>query len=220
MAQSQNLQNAIANQDDRGLRRAMAVLNDILGREPSKLNTRLVSAAGALRLVPLETAMSVAADELLRGGLTETPRSQLPLLTKGASAIASIRSSLGRSVETHNIFQEIDDELRLIELRIQQGAEEVRLNCQWVIAESRQLAAAQPAGDWSGRLDELCAALEAALEAENEHRLRLAFGKLRSFTILRFRQVDRDLLGLCDSLKSVGEQATQVLSILQERADV
>ncbi len=211
---SAELQAAIEHADVERLRVATGRIKDVLGRELSRINTRLVSAAGALRLPALVSAMTTLHDNLARLSLAGQAQHRLSSFAKDVIDLARLSARLSAMIDEHDRWQAVDDELRRIEAQLEQNM--VELHDAWHDLEPMVRALCQErSADWSTRLQALGADLAAALADGNPLKVKRHFRGYRSKAGLRFNQVDRDLLTLCEDLQKVGEPLDSVLSMLE-----
>lgn len=194
------------------LQTACRRLQRILAREPSRNNTRLVAAASALRLDALIRAMFTIRDGLARPGFDVVALQQFE---EGLVALTSLSDRLTVLVHEHTCWQEIDDELRRIEANLVQDMMELKLAWPDLKTMSQSLYGTVEA-DWAISLIQVGAQLESALAtAEPPVKLKRYFRSYRSQTSRRFRQVDDDLLALCQDLQKIGEPLNLLLRIVQ-----
>jgi hypothetical protein len=184
------------------------MLYRVLNRQPSRINAQLVTTATALRLDNLEQAMIT-----INKNLTETEVSFENLtgeVKEGVEALGGLDDRLNELVREHNAWQEIDDELRRVEASLALGIEE--LEDAWFDLEpmARDLTDGKTE-EWAVKLNEVIDALGQALSEQVVVTVRRLFRRLRSQAGRRFRQVDLELLTLCQELQRIGEQLDLIL---------
>ena len=195
------------------LTRAMTLLKDVLGRELSRINTRLVDTASALRLQSLIAALAVVRDALVQHALGPDAQSRFVAFAHGLDALVQLNGSLADVVETHNAFQEVDDELRRIEALLEHDASELAYAWQSLSPMVQRLCAQREA-TWAVRLAALSADLDATLAQPDTQRAIRLFRACRSQASRGFNQLDRDLLGICEELRQIGGPLAAVLKML------
>jgi hypothetical protein len=211
---SADLQAAIEGTDVERLRVATGRIKDVLGRELSRVNTRLVSAAGALRLPALVSAMTTLHETLARLSLAGPAQHRLSAFGQDVADLARLSTRLTALIDEHDRWQAVDDELRRVEVLLEQNM--VELHDAWCDLEPMVRALCrESAADWSLRLQAIGADLAAALADGNPLKVKRHFRGYRSKASLRFNQVDRDLLTLCEDLQKVGEPLDSVLHMLE-----
>ena len=196
------LQVAIESRDPEDLKNALGHLKEVLGRAPSRINTRLLAAASALRLSDLVMAMRTVCDELADLNFDQVALRQFQAL-KGVEALAGLDDRLKISIVSHNAFQEIDDELRRVEALLDLDISELEYTWQDLNPMVQKLCAGSDAG-WALRLNAISAQMDSALATKNPSKVMRLFRSFRSQALRRFNQVDRDLLSLCEELKISG----------------
>ncbi|NJN55124.1 MAG: hypothetical protein HC804_10405 [Anaerolineae bacterium] len=128
----------------------------------------------------------------------------------GVAALGGLDKRLNELVREHNAWQEIDDELRRVEASLSQSIDE--LDDAWFDLEpmARDLAANQQA-EWATELNEVVDKLDEALQEKVVVTVRRLFRRFQSQIRRRFRQVDLELLTLCQDLQRVGESLDLLL---------
>jgi hypothetical protein len=207
------LRASISSRDRPQLKRAMTHLKDLLGREPSRINTRLVSAASALRLSSLAAAMATIADTLARIQFEREATQQYQAFEIGVAALARLADQLTRAIAYHNAFQEIDDELRRVEVLLDQDAHELTYAWQYLKPMIQELCDSSQAS-WVAKLNAIGAELEHSIVSKNPRTIKPLFRSYRSQASRSFNQVDRDLLALCEELQKVGEPLAVLLKLI------
>jgi hypothetical protein len=210
---AEELRTSIKIHDRPQLKLAITHLKDLLGREPSRINTRLVSAASALRLLGLVTAMTTVAQTLARLGLERAATHQFEAFEIGVTALSRMADQLTTAIAYHNAFQEIDDELRRVEVLLDQDARELTYAWQYLKPMIQQLCHSSQAG-WAIKLNAMGLELERSFATKNLRTIKPLFRSYRSQASRSFNQVDRDLLTLCEELQKVGEPLAILLKLI------
>jgi hypothetical protein len=207
------LRTSIKNQDRRLLKSAIIHFKDLLGREPSRINTRLVSAAGALRLSKLVTAMTIVAHTVARLRLTQVATDQFASFETGVTALAALADQVASAIACHNAFQEIDDDLRRVEVLLDQDVRELTYTWQYLKPMIQKLCDSSHAS-WAVKLNTMGAELERSFVTKDLRTIKPLFRSYRSQASRSFNQVDRDLLTLCEELQKVGEPLATLLKLI------
>jgi hypothetical protein len=207
------LRTSINNRDRRQLKLAVTHLKDLLGREPSRINTRLVSAASALRLSTLVTAITTVGHHLMRLRLEEQALRQFEEFEQGVQALAGLADRLTTAIAYHNAFQEIDDELRRVEVLLDQDARELMYAWQYLKPMMQKLCDNSQAR-WAAKLSAMSTELERTFATKNLRTIKPLFRSYRSQASRSFNHVDRDLLALCEELQKVGEPLAILLKLI------
>lgn len=190
------------------LKRGTNLLYRVLNRTPSRINAQLVSTATALRLDALEQAMQTINTNLSASDLGLD--SVVEEIANGVAALGGLDERLTVLVKEHNAWQEIDDELRRVEASLSQSIDE--LDDAWFDLEpmARDLTAGQNA-EWATELNDVVDKLDEALRDKVVVTVRRLFRRFQSQIRRRFRQVDLELLTLCQDLQRVGESLDLLL---------
>ncbi|GIK58751.1 MAG: hypothetical protein HND44_13445 [Chloroflexi bacterium] len=205
---SDNIRVGVEQFDLDELKRGTSLLYRVLNRTPSRINAQLVSTATALRLDALEQAMQTINTNLSTSDLGRD--SMVEEIANGVAALGGLDDRLTVLVKEHNAWQEIDDELRRVEGTLNQGIDE--LDDAWFDLEpmARNLAAGQSA-EWATELNDVVDKLDEALRDKVIVTVRRLFRRFQSQVRRRFRQVDLELLTLCQDLQRVGESLDLLL---------
>jgi len=209
----EDLQAAIEQRELARLRQATTYLREVLGREPSRINSRLVSTASALHLTALVRALATVRDHLIRLSLEQAALHRVDAFARGVEALAELDQRLTGAIAAHNSFQELDDELRRIEALLDQDLRELEHAWQTLKRLMERLCSGSDAS-WAAKFSAIGAELERNLAGQNPHKTLRLFRSYRSQAIRSFSQVDRDLLVLCDELQRVGEPLETVLRMV------
>jgi len=181
----------------------------VLGREPSRINARLVATADALRLAPIVEAITAVLKGVPQSSITPDVAQAL---IRSREAFQRLDRDLRGLVSRHNAWQAIDDELHRIENSLSQDI--VELEISWPDLKALT-ATTGDAADVIATLQAVGTDLEAALAAGDPARARRLFQRFRSQASRRFNQVDQDLLNLCEELRLTGEPLDLLLRALR-----
>ena len=190
---------------------ALRRLYHVLDREPSRINTRLVAAADALRLNVLITAMTTVRDSISTS-LSATIAAQQ--LNTSIEALTQLNTSLRSHVSNHQFWQDIDDELRRVDANMVQDASEFALTWPDLKVMAMKLCEGNT-GEWVIALQKIGGELEGALTIRASDKIRRLFRQYRSCASRRFRQVDQELVELCQDLEKIGYALSMLLSALE-----
>lgn len=190
------------------LKKGTGLLYRVLNRTPSRVNAQLVATASALRLDALEQAMQTINKNLTDSELSLD--SVTDEISHGVEALAGLDERLNALVKEHNAWQEIDDELRRVEASLNLGIEE--LEDAWFDLEPLARALTEDSSDdWANNLDKVVDKLDQALQDQVVVTVRRLFRRFQSEVRRRFRQVDLELLTLCQDLQRIGESLDLLL---------
>jgi hypothetical protein len=207
----QALGTALRDLDGKQLKRAIWILNRVLSIQPSRINTRLNAAAGAMRLPALVEAITFVCDHLLDPSLDSVKVSQFQ---SGMQALTHLLHQLSALVVVHDAWQAVDLELRRIEAIMGQDTEELEMSWPSLKAIAEPLYSSSGAG-WAKSLRKDAGDLDRALEAGNPAKVKRSFRRYRRWAGSRFHKVDLDLKRLCQELSSVGEPLDLVMRMIE-----
>ncbi|MEA5447557.1 hypothetical protein VB780_03180 [Leptolyngbya sp. CCNP1308] len=205
-----SLGEAIAALDPQRLRHAIYQLKRIIASQPSRLNTQLNQAARALRLSKLIESMFVIQQKLF----DLCPESdKVRDFELSIAALADLANRLAVLVVSHDYWQAIDIDLRLIETTI--GYSFMELEVAWPDLKARvKPFFDEHQDDWTTWFQSHTQNLESAMREDNPARIRSCFHLYRSQALNRFYRVDTNLKLLFDELSKVGEHLAGVLNAL------
>ena len=187
--------------DHEPFKSGMRLVFRILNRQPSRINAQLVATASAMRLATLESAMTTIATTLAN---SEIDLDLVNEVQTGVDAMYGLENRLQELVRDHNAWQELDDEMRRIGPSVTQGIDE--LLDAWFDLEPMTNGLVNGRSDeWAIRLAEIVVELGKSLEEGMAIKVRRSFNQYRTQVGRQFRQVDKELLLLCDDLKRIGE---------------
>jgi methionine synthase II (cobalamin-independent) len=190
------------------LKRGTGLLYRVLNRTPSRVNAQLVSTATALRLDALEQAMQTISTNLASSDLSLDK--VVDEVHHGVAALGGLDKRLSGLVKEHNAWQEIDDELRRVEASLNQSIDE--LDDAWFDLEPMVRAQVDGRTDeWATELNDVLDKLDQALKEKVIVTVRRLFRRFQSQIRRRFRQVDLELLTLCQDLQRIGESLDLLL---------
>jgi hypothetical protein len=196
--------------DAKRLRRAILLVKRVLDLQLSQINTRLNDKARALRLAVLMDRMSCVRDSLDHPGL---PAERISQFEAGLESLDGLNQRLMGLVREHDLWQNVDSELRMIESFLEQMDE---LELLWDgITEKTRLVCTDNREAWATSMGRISVDLEGAIGARDPVNVRRHFRRFRREMDNRFYQVDSSLKGLCDELRQVGEPLDSILEIME-----
>lgn len=209
-----DLRSAVERSDAEQVRSAtQRIYDDVLDREVSRVNIRLIEAARALQLGALLVALQTVRASMTGMNLSPEASQQFDLFVQGLSAFQTFQTRLDVLVSCHDGFQSLDDELRRVRNSIERDPEE--LEFAWIdIKPLAEHLVASHEADWSVKLNENCSQLDAALAAGDWNKTRRVFLRYRSHVNRSFNQIDKDLLDLCEQLQRVGQPLNLVVQLI------
>jgi hypothetical protein len=181
---------------------AMNRIDDVLGSVPWGINKRLVQVAEGLPLRALAQNLATVATQLGMLDLDEWAARQYDVFVQGVAALERLDVRLARLVLRHNLFQELDNELRRLEIGLDpQGSALARV---WPDLQPLHLQVCDDqAAVWAPRLVATAAELEQSIAAPGIQRTTMIFWRYRGQVSQSFNHVDTDLLKLCEELQGI-----------------
>jgi hypothetical protein len=192
------------------LARAMDRIDDVLGSEPWRINARLVEVAAGLPLRALAENLSMVAARLGALNLDEWAARQFAVFVQGVAALEQLDGRLAQLVRRHNLFQELDNELRQVETGLDPTGSDLALVWPDLQPLHQQVCDDQSAA-WVSRLVATATELERSLADPAAQRTMVIFWRYRSQVSQSFNYVDADLLKLCEELQGIGKSLDFVL---------
>jgi hypothetical protein len=200
--------------DDRDSERVLGVLDAmqrVLQRRPSQINSYLVEAARALRLVDLVTAMDTLHGMLVR---LDAESERAADFHRGIVALRELATKLDGLIRIHTIWQEIDFELNPIEAVLADSIAKRDFswwqNLKALTANLSEVpsAAASELEVWKARLD--------GAIAEGAHKkIKDSFWRFQRLAKTTFRSTDDALKLQCDELPELFTPLAAVEEVLR-----
>lgn len=203
----EDVQRAIGGPDAPLLRGVDRRITDTLGRQLSRLNTQMVETAGDLDLSQVLHELDALAAAL------PTTAPQRATIAQHHDALRDLSRRLVEAIDLHDRFQEVDDELRLLEGQIDQDVRELAENWQRLRPRIPDLCAGV-SSMWAVRLLKTHTDLDTAVSNPEPRQLRRLFLSYRSQASRGFNQVDKELLELCAQPHTIGERLVTALQLL------
>jgi hypothetical protein len=203
----EELNQAVAELDDKALKSAVRRLRRIIATQPVRINTRLVDSARDLRLPNLLDALNAIQAQLEALHLDDQKTAQFE---EGLASLGRVASELEKLLSEHDRWQMVDGEIRRIETLSENGFDELIESWSDLKALAIPLFE-QVDADWARTLVAACNKLDEALASDNPRNIRLAFKGFRRDANGRFDKVDIDLKTLCGGLRQIGEPLNAIL---------
>jgi len=204
------LRAAIAEADHEQLDRAIAQLGRVLYIHPTRINERLKEAARDLPLPSLIQAMTAVQNRSLGGGLDPA---KLHQLGQAVAMLRQISAELTQLIGEHDIWQEVDLELRQIEDHLDQNIKQ--LQWFWPDLQAKTAPLCGDAGNrWAQEFQRASAQLERALVAQETAAIIANFRSSRSRAGLCFFQADKKLKELCGALRHIDGPLASVMRMI------
>lgn len=203
---------SVEESDETGLRRALARLDPLLSSQLIRINGGLVAAARTLRLQALAHAL---AEVRARCAMITIPADLQDLLANvisGVEALERLANQLDDLVRVHDLFQELDNELRGARSRIERQPE--LLNDVWADLEPLVVRLMDHDGHWHDSLAEGVKALKKGLAADDPSTMRRGFIRFAVQTSRSFNETDHNLLMLCNDLQTLGMPLQDIVTRL------
>lgn len=204
---------AVTESDHASLQRALGQLDQLLSRELTRVNGGLVAAARALRLQALVQAL---AEVQARSTLITVPadlRDLLANVVSGVDALERLAKQLSVLVRIHDLFQELDNELRVARPQIEREPEV--LDDVWADLEPLVGRLTALDGHWRDSLAEGVRALKQGFSSGAPSAMRRAFVRFTIQANHSFNETDHTLLTLCNELKILGLPLQAIVTRLE-----
>ncbi len=134
------LEQALETKDPAMLKRHCRLVRRVLDRYPSLVNTRLNSAARALRMDAIERAMTTILD-MLKSRVGES--AEVTSFAAGTASLAELDQHLTCLVRDHDRWQDVDVELRRVEATLSSDPEELQMSWPDIKARTESLLCGQ-----------------------------------------------------------------------------
>jgi hypothetical protein len=214
---------AIEKEDAKLLNNATQRLAQVVGQVPTDLNGRLFKAADDLPLAKLVEKLKIVGTGLKNLGLSGEAAARLVEFDQGLDALERLTRSLKAFVTNHNCLQEIDNQLRPIDLSSQSDLEEIQGAWQ-DLQHSMGNLSDDSGAEWitqfratSARLNDALSHLDVAVaDPAAAKSVKRDFIRYRGLVTQGFRQVDRELKTFCEQLQDVGEALGKGLRRMQD----
>ncbi|MBX2998646.1 MAG: CHAT domain-containing protein [Caldilineaceae bacterium] len=206
------LRAALQGKDPQSLAGCMRLLRRILTKEPSRINERLNRTAGSLRLGPIESTLTIVAEQLTTVEASVDPEA-LRQLAAGVEALGRLAQTLAQTVRDHNLWQNLDVELRRVDAVLVHDLDELIFS--W--PDVRRMAAdlrRDTVAPWAETLAREEEQLDAALQSLNLALVRRCFFRFRRQAGIRFYQVDAELKNLCGEVARIAAPLDSILRLL------
>jgi hypothetical protein len=192
------------------LARALNRVDDVLGSVPWSINKGLIQIAEGLPLHALAQKLASVATRLSTLDLDEWTARQYDVFVQGVAALERLDVRLAQLVLRHNLFQNLDNELRRVEIGLNMAGNALALVWPDLLPLHAQVCDDQ-AAVWATRLVAIATELERSLAAPGDQRTTMIFWRYRGQVSQSFNHVDTDLLRLCEELQGIGKSLDFVL---------
>ena len=207
----ESLHQAIDSKEKPFIKRAILLLNRILAIHPGQINARLNETARTMRLPTLVEAMTGVCNYLAN---LELDKEKLEQFEIGVEELAEMNGNLTSLINDHDIWQQIDLELRRIQSTLVYDATDLVDSWPYLKSEVENLTRSKN-NQWEEEIKEDIKKLDAIVGSDNYIRLKRDFRLFYRRMAYRFYQVDVDLKVLSDNLRYVGQPLASVMRILQ-----
>jgi hypothetical protein len=196
------------------LRRATGRVRRVLDRQPVRINERIIESARELRLNGVVEALTRVCDRLAQRGIDPE---RVGELKSGLADLSRLIDDLNATRDNHAQWQEVDVELRLIDIWADRSAE----NLVGELAESwphvRRLTDPLCGGsgdDWAVQFRAAGERLDRAIVAQDKGATGL-FRTFRHRAGVRFFKVDTDMKRVCEQVRRRGSSLALALRVIQ-----
>lgn len=194
-----DLQQANDNCDPKLLKRVDWLIGRTLRLELPQINVKLNHVAHELRLSVLVTVMKSIADSISD---TAHRNVSIPHLEQGIEALLRLNQTLMSLVAQHDGWQRVNQELRLVEVSLEQSTEELKMAWPDLILRVEALYDTVTA-DWVVSVRKDATKLDQVIGAADCSEVRVRFRQFQRQVSNRFYRVDRQLKDLCENLRQI-----------------
>jgi hypothetical protein len=208
-----DIQNGIVATESANVVKGCALVASVLRTVPARINVAMVTLVRGLRLASIEEALTVGLS--LLGDKPAEANPARALLEEGRQQVSEFDAMLRSSLHRHDVFQEIDGELRRIEVS---DPSDFVHDSAWpdIDALTISLCETRPEAHCTGLLIALTE-LRQSLASSDFAATRRKFHAFRSAVNRAFNEEDRRLLGICTELENtVGKPLHMLVTRLQE----
>jgi hypothetical protein len=202
---------AIDGRDAAQLNKAIWLLHHVLAVQPDRINVALKEAARATRLPDLVAKLTGVHNYLKPLNLDPEKMGQF---TRGLVALDRFSHSLPELVTDHDLWQKLDVELRLVEDTMGQGVADLEMSWPLLKVKASRVCGNDGA-EWAANLRKFGAALDQALAAQDQPKIKSQFHRYRWQAADRFFRVDKDLKKQCEELAQIGKSLTAVMELIR-----
>lgn len=193
------LQQAIESKDPAALKRYCQLVKRVLDTYPSLVNERLNAAARAIRMDAVDHAMTTILEILKKHATASTEATSF---AAGAMSLSELNRSLSCLVHDHDLWQDVDRELRRLEAALRDDPEEFELSWPHVRAFVTPLMVGEKTS-WSQTLLYEGNELDGALATKDLAMIQQHFRRFQRQAADRFFRVDGELKSLCSQLRKL-----------------
>jgi hypothetical protein len=206
-----DLQTAITTPDEKKLKNVIGRLNRLLSTHPARINTLLNYAARALRLPALCEALTRVCNDLIALNLDPD---KVKTFQSGVDALSKLEGTLNDLVEEHDLWQNLEVELRLMETLLDRDLDQFCADWPDIKQKAETLYAAST-DDWANALREDSKTLDEGACSADPAKVRRGFRNFQRRVANRFYQVDIELKTLCGNLRQIGVPLASVLEMIR-----
>jgi len=206
-----DLDNAITSLDENKLKNVIGRLNRLLATHPARINTLLNYAARALRLPALCDALTRVCNDLT--ALNLDPE-KVDAFQSGVDALTKLEKILNDRVDEHDLWQNLEVELRLMETQVDRDLDQFCVDWPDVKQKAEGLYIASE-DEWAIALKNDSLALDEAVSYLDPIKTRRGFRNFQRRVANRFYQVDLELKALCGNLGQIGTPLASVLEMIK-----
>ena len=201
------LDTALTELDAALLKKTTQKLSRVLTLQPSRVNAKLVTAAGNLHLESLVAAMQKISQRLTE---LHAHADKVRQFSDGVRALETLHTALTALIQEHDLWQVVDNRFNLLATEIEQEVDS--LGDSW--NDVRQIAAPlyeKKLEAWAEKYRLLEERLLKAIAEHNPIQARMQFDLCRGRAVDRFFQVDGSLKRSCENLRKIGDPLAAVL---------
>lgn len=214
-----DLRQAILQREQQQLASAMQPFRSVLEIEPDRINMMLVELARVLPLGQLAEELNQFGVRSKAIGQTSQNDRTLALFQNGLKELNYLSAELSSLVECHNKFQDLELELRPVELVLDLDIEQFahELATIWIkYLRAMSISLIDIQRSWGDTLRIQIDALDQVFHSTESYPIVTAFIQYRALIDQFFSRTDEDILAICRRLTAIGHEIDLVLELITQ----
>lgn len=177
---------------------ALDVIDQVIGRETSRFNDRLIGAVDALRMTEwVHTLEQISREMPTWPGMNEGPANRFESFAGDVNQLSALAQTLQALRNQHDEWQQVDNVLRSEQPQVVRNVGRFKQRWQRSLGQRVRGLSSDTEADWARHLLVKTSALETSLAKAVAADIADAFYECRSIVSTRFTQIDFQLRGLC-----------------------
>lgn len=193
----------------------LEAIDQMVGRETSRFNDRLIGAVDALRISRWVQTLGQIRDDMptwQTSGKEQGERTDL--FDKDVHSLDALAAQLQTLRNTHDVWQQVDNALRAEESQLLGNVDRFKRRWRTHLLDKVRALVAGGDADWARGLERSIAQVETFLLGSVASDLADALHECRGVVLRRFAQIDFELRALCRALVKASEPVGALLEQL------